>query len=177
MICRFEWTRPLIGPRYRGQQSGAAIGGGYRGQPIRGLVNSKQQIMSFQKFCMTSLFWGLISVIWLSTWINLRVHFLPLKIAFSWVLSHARIFGSCARVHTRIFTKNNLVITFYLMSLSFKFRKYQSFRWGDIPLFVTVYDLELKILSFSKPPKNAILSAKKRPLRFIFFNIFFDNKH
>ena len=58
------------------------------------------------------------------------------------------------------------------MSLSFKFRQDPSFRWGDIPLFVTVYDLELKILSFSIPSKNAILSGKKRTLRFIFF-IFF----
>ena len=49
------------------------------------------------------------------------------------------------------------------MSLSFKFRKDPSFLLGDIPLFVTVYDLELKILSFSTPPKNAILSAKNAP--------------
>ena len=68
-----------------------------------------------------------------------------------------------------------LVINSYLMSLSFKFCKDLSFCWGDIPLFVTVYDLELKILSFLNPPKNAILSAKKRTLRFIFFKIFFDN--
>ena len=47
-ICHFEWTRPLIGPRYRGHLLGAAIGCRYRGQPIRGLVHSKRQIMSFQ---------------------------------------------------------------------------------------------------------------------------------
>ena len=89
----------------------------------------------------------------------------------------ARVYNSYAHVRARIFTKKNLVVKSYLVNLSFKFRKDPSFRWGDIQLFVTVYDLELKIISFSKPPKNAILSAKKRTLRFIFFNIFFDNKH
>ena len=93
------------------------------------------------------------------------------------IFCRARVYGSYARVRARIFTKKNLVVKSYLMNLSFKFRKDPSFRWGDILLFVTMYDLELKILSFSKPPKNAILSAKKRTLRFIFFNIFFDNKH
>ena len=53
-----------------------------------------------------------------------------------------------------------------------KFHQDLSFRWGDIPLFVTVYDLGLKILSFSNPSKNAILSGKKRTLRFIFFKFF-----
>ena len=63
------------------------------------------------------------------------------------------------------------------MSLSFKFRKDRSFRWGDIQLFVTKYDLELKILSFSKPPKNAFLSAKICTLKFVFVIIFFyDNR-
>ena len=41
------------------------------------------------------------------------------------------------------------------MSLSFKFYKDPSFR------FVTVYDLEIKIVSFSKPKKNKILNGKK----------------
>ena len=73
-----------------------------------------------------------------------------------------------------IFTKKNLVITSYLKSKSLKFRKDPSFCWGDISLFVTVYDLELKILSFLKTQKNAILNGKKRTLRFIFFKTFFD---
>ena len=89
----------------------------------------------------------------------------------------ARVYDSYVHVRARIFMKKNLVVESYLINLSFKFRKDPTFRWGDIPLFVTMYDLELKILSFSKPPKNAILSAKKCTLRFIFFNIFFDNKH
>ena len=99
------------------------------------------------------------------------------KHAHKYFVAHARVYGLYARVRAGIFTKKNLVVKSYLVNLSFKFRKDPSFRWGDIQLFVTVYDLELKIISFSKPPKNAILSAKKRTLRFIFFNIFFDNKH
>ena len=81
----------------------------------------------------------------------------------------ARDYGSYEGVHARIFTKKNLVVNSYLINLSFKFRKDLSFRWGDIPLFVTVHDLELKILSFSNPSKNAILSGKKHTLIFIFF--------
>ena len=79
-------------------------------------------------------------------------------------VARARVYGSYARVRVRIFTKKNLVVKSYLMNLSFKFRKDPSFRWGDIPLFVTVYDLELKILSFSKKPKNTILSANKHKI-------------
>ena len=54
-----------------------------------------------------------------------------------------------------------LVVTYYLINLSFKFCKDPRFRWGDILLFVAVYDLELEILSFSKTQKNAILSGKQ----------------
>ena len=96
--------------------------------------------------------------------------------AYNWKIC-ARVYDLYVHVRARIFREKNLVVKSYLMNLSFKFRKDPSFRWGDIPL-VTVYDLELKILSFSKKTKNAILtSAKKRTLRFIFFHIFFDNKH
>ena len=86
---------------------------------------------------------------------------------------HARIYSWCARVCAQIFMKRNLIVTSYLMSLNFKFRKDPSFFWGDIPLFVTLYDLKVKILSFSKTKKNAILSSKKHTLNFIFFNFFF----
>ena len=88
--------------------------------------------------------------------------------------AHARVYGSCARIRARIFTKKNLLITSYLIRKSLKFRKDPSFRWGDISLFVTMYDLDLKFLSFSKTKKNSILSDKKRTLRIIFFNFFFD---
>ena len=39
----------------------------------------------------------------------------------------ARVCGPCARVLACIFTKKYLVVTFYLMSLSSKFRKDPSF--------------------------------------------------
>ena len=61
-----------------------------------------------------------------------------------------------------------LVVNYYLINLSFKFRKDPSFRWVDILLFVRVFDLELTILSFLKPQKNAILTVK---LRFFFYTI------
>ena len=47
------------------------------------------------------------------------------------------------------------------MRLSFEFRKDPSFRWGDIQLFVTVYDLELKILLFSKTKKKRNFKQQK----------------
>ena len=90
---------------------------------------------------------------------------------------HVHVLASCVHAQARIFTKNFLVVIVYFLSLSLKFREDPSFRWGDIPLFVTLYDLELKKILFSKPPKNAILNSKKRTLRFIFLNFFFDNKH
>ena len=60
------------------------------------------------------------------------------------------------------------------MKKSQKFRKDPSFRSGDISLFVTMYDLDLKSLSFSKTQKNSILSGKKRTLKIILLNFFFD---
>ena len=52
--------------------------------------------------------------------------------------------------------------------LSFKFCKDLSFCCGDILLFVTVYDLELKILSFLESQKNAILNIKIRYILFYY---------
>ena len=68
----------------------------------------------------------------------------------------ARVYGSYACVRAQIFTKKHLVVISYLMSLSFKFCKDPTFRWGDIPLFVTMYDYEPKLLLFSKTktPRN-----------------------
>ena len=77
-------------------------------------------------------------------------------------IAHARVYGSCARIRARIFTKINTLITLYLIRKSLKFRKDPSFRWGDISLFVTMYDLDQNFLSFSNPPKNAILNVKIR---------------
>ena len=52
-----------------------------------------------------------------------------------------RVFTPCAHAHARIFTKINLVVSTYLISLSFKFRKDPCIRWGDIQLLVTMYIL------------------------------------
>ena len=64
----------------------------------------------------------------------------------------ARDYGSYLHVRAWIFMKFFLVINSYLLSISLKFCKDPSYRCGDIPLIVTVYDFELKILPFSKPP-------------------------
>ena len=39
-----------------------------------------------------------------------------------------------------------MVIKYYMMNLNLKFHKDPSFCWQDIMLFVTLYDLEVKIL-------------------------------
>ena len=60
---------------------------------------------------------------------------------------HACVYGLCARVRLRIFTKKNSVVTFYLMSLSFKFCNDPCIHWGDIQLLVTM-NILYYILSF-----------------------------
>ena len=37
-----------------------------------------------------------------------------------------------------------VVVNYYLVSISFKFHEDPSFRWGDIALLVTLYNLEVK---------------------------------
>ena len=68
----------------------------------------------------------------------------------------ARVYGLYACVRAQIFTKKHLVVISYLMSLSFRFCKEPTFHWGGIPLFVTMYDYEPKLLLFSKTktPRN-----------------------
>ena len=44
------------------------------------------------------------------------------EIESSWKNVHMQVYDSCARVRAQIFMKKNLVVAFYLMSLSFKFR-------------------------------------------------------
>ena len=46
--------------------------------------------------------------------------------------ARVHIFTSYARVCTRIFTKNQQIILYYLMKISLKFHKDPSFRCGDI---------------------------------------------
>ena len=52
---------------------------------------------------------------------------------------HAHKMSKRARARARIFTKINLVDSNYLKSLSIKFHKDPSFRWGDIQLLVTIW--------------------------------------
>ena len=46
--------------------------------------------------------------------------------------TRADTYASCARICARIFTKNHLMILYYLMKISLKFHKNLSFRCGDI---------------------------------------------
>ena len=61
------------------------------------------------------------------------------------VILNVRINASFSRIYALIFRKFFLVVKFL---------------WGDIPIFLAVYDLELEILSLSKTQKNAIISGK-----------------
>ena len=49
------------------------------------------------------------------------------------------IYASCVCVCARIFTKNLLIILYYLMNISLKFHKDPSFRCGDICKMVPMY--------------------------------------
>ena len=42
----------------------------------------------------------------------------------------------------------SFLVNYFLMSISFTFHKDLSFRCGDIALFVTLYNLEVKMLGF-----------------------------
>ena len=46
--------------------------------------------------------------------------------------ARAHVYASCARMCAQIFTKNLLMILYYLMNKSLKFHKDRSFRCGDI---------------------------------------------
>ena len=46
--------------------------------------------------------------------------------------TRADTYASCARICARIFTKNHLMILYYLMKISLKFHNDLSFRCGDI---------------------------------------------
>ena len=49
-----------------------------------------------------------------------------------WFLNVSIVYASSPRVFAQIFTKNLLIILFYLMNMSFNFHKDQSFRCRDI---------------------------------------------
>ena len=46
--------------------------------------------------------------------------------------ARAHVYASCECVYARIFTKNDLIILYYLINKSLKFHKDRSFRCGDI---------------------------------------------
>ena len=50
----------------------------------------------------------------------------------SWQNARAHVCASCERVYAWIFTKNDLMILYYLINKSLKFHKDRSFRCGDI---------------------------------------------
>ena len=58
--------------------------------------------------------------------INVRARVLPRRNV------RAHVYASCARVCARIFTKNLVIILYYLMNMSMKFHKDRSFRCWDI---------------------------------------------
>ena len=58
--------------------------------------------------------------------VNVRAHVLSRQNA------RAHVYASCGRVYEQIFTKNYLIILYYLMNKSIKFHKNWSFHCGDI---------------------------------------------
>ena len=57
----------------------------------------------------------------------------------------AHIYASCARIYTRIFTKNYLIFLYYLMNISLKFHKDRIFCCGDICKIILMF---FKLLIF-----------------------------
>ena len=64
----------------------------------------------------------------------------------SWQNMRAHVYASCARVFTRIFTKNYLTILYYLINKSLKSHKDRSFRLVKSIIIPTDTDICLKIL-------------------------------
>ena len=71
-----------------------------------------------------------------------RAHFVATKRC-------AHVYASCVRVYARIFTKNHLIILYYLMNKSLKFHKEWSFRCGDICKTILTFVLFLIFYVFS----------------------------
>ena len=78
---------------------------------------------------------------------NKCIHF-KIITAF-WTPSQNEAIEFCYDVETE-----NLLIASYLMRKSLKFCKDPSFWWGDISLFVTMSDLDLKFLSLKNKQKK-----------------------
>ena len=64
--------------------------------------------------------------------------------------ARAHIYASCTRVYARIFTKNHLIMLYYLMNKSLKFHKDRSFRCWDICKTILTFVLFLIFYVFSR---------------------------
>ena len=64
------------------------------------------------------------------------------------LIASVHVYKYCTYNCAQIFKKFFLVVKYYFMSYSLKFYKDPSFRWGDIALLVTLYNLEVKMLGF-----------------------------
>ena len=76
----------------------------------------------------------------------------------------ALVYAPFARLRAEIFTKLNLVVNNYLMSLSLRFRKDPRFCWGDIQLLVTM-NIWYYTLNYSQFLTNKTWSSVQTPLR------------
>ena len=74
--------------------------------------------------------------------------------------TRADTYASCARICARIFTKNHLMILYYLMKISLKFHNDLSFRCGDICKTILTfknYQFSMYFIYFHifAPPKSS----------------------
>ena len=74
--------------------------------------------------------------------------------------ARAYTYASCARIFARIFTKNYLMILYYLMKINLKFHKDLSFRCGDICKTILTFKNHQFLLYFAyfhifAPPKSS----------------------
>ena len=61
------------------------------------------------------------------------------------LISRVHIYGSCMHMNARIFMTILLLVDCYLMSSILRFPYNPTFHLGNIPVFVTLYDLELNM--------------------------------
>ena len=75
--------------------------------------------------------------------------------------ARAHVYASCARMCARIFTKNMLMIIYYLMNRSLKFHKDRSFCCGDICKTILTFVWSLIFYVFSIFSKFELQSSFK----------------
>ena len=92
-----------------------------------------------------------------------RGQILPHKMPFFWGFENDNILSS----KSYTVTKSGISPQQKIRSLQKKLliTSYPSFRWGDISLFVTMYDFDLRILSFLKPQKKRHFVRQNLPPR------------